>query len=169
MSEKKVKILEQLQIDQKINRIAYQIYEDNCDEKEVIIVGIADRGYVLAELIAKKLKEISDLEVRLAEMKINKENPADGNIEFSLTEKDFKNKVILLIDDVLNSGKTLIYCAKYFLTVPLKKLSTAVLVDRKHRRFPIRADYVGLSLATTMHDHISVEFSTKGKSAVYLS
>jgi pyrimidine operon attenuation protein/uracil phosphoribosyltransferase len=169
MPDKKIKVLDQLQIDQKINRIAYHIYEDHCDEKELIIAGIADRGFVLARLIARKLEDISDLKVELVEMRLNKTNPTDSTIEFPLKSAEFKNKVVILVDDVLNSGKTLIYGARHFLVVPLKRLSTAVLVDRRHRRFPIRADYVGLSLATTMKEHISVEFSEKGESAVYLS
>jgi pyrimidine operon attenuation protein/uracil phosphoribosyltransferase len=169
MSDKKIQVLDQLQIDQKINRIAYHIYEDHCDEKELIIAGIADRGFVLATLISDKLKSISDMKVSLVAMHINKENPTDTAVEIPLKPTEFRNKVVILVDDVLNSGKTLIYGARHFLVVPLKRLSTAVLVDRRHRRFPIRADYVGLSLATTMKEHISVEFNKKGKSAVYLS
>ena len=169
MPDKKIKLLDQLQIDQKIMRIAYQIYEDNCDEKRLIIAGIEKRGFTVAQLITEKLKEISDLEIQLVAMKMNKEKPTEGKVELPLEPKDYKNEIIVLVDDVLNSGKTLMHAAAHFLTVPLKRLSTAVLVDRKHRRYPIRADYVGHSLATTMQEHITVEINSKGKGNVYIS
>jgi pyrimidine operon attenuation protein/uracil phosphoribosyltransferase len=164
----KTLILTSKQIEQKINRIAYEIYENNPDEKEIIIAGIADNGFLLAKRIADVLKKISPIKNQLLEIKINKENPLSAEIKISLKEKDLKNKVIILVDDVLNSGKTLIFGAKPFLGAPVKRLTTVVLVDRGHNRYPIKADFVGLSLSTTLQEHISVELK-KGKEAVYLS
>ena len=162
-------ILNSKQIQQKINRIAYEIYENNYDEKEIIIAGIADNGYFFAKRIAEVLKKISPLQVKLISIQIDKANPLSEDIKINLADKELKNKVIVLVDDVLNSGKTLIFGAKPFLTTPVKRLITAVLVDRGHNRYPIKADFVGLSLSTTLREHITVEIEKIGKEAVYLS
>lgn len=142
--------------------MAYQIYEANVSEKELVIAGISKSGYVLAERINEVLSEISDLKCTLCEVKINKKNPLD-KIEVSLQEEDYKNKSVVLIDDVLNSGSTLIYGVKYFLTVPLKQLNTAVLVDRSHKRFPVKADFKGISLSTSLNETVQVYFGKKDK------
>lgn len=161
-------ILNNLQIQQKVNRIAYQIYEDHYDEKVLIIAGIAKQGYEFAKMISKQLKEISSLEISLLELKIDKKNPIDNNISLDFNEKDIKGKSIVLVDDVLNSGRTMIYGAKYFLQWPVKKLSIAVLVNRSHKRFPVYATYEGLSLATTLKEHVEAVLDGKSKNAVYL-
>jgi len=169
MATQKNLILNEKQIEQKINRIAYQVYESSSEEKDIIIAGIMPNGYILAEYIAKVLQKISPIKVKLVKVTVDKENPADKEGEFDLDEKEFRNKVIVLVDDVLNSGKTMIYGAKYFLKAPVKRLQTLVLVDRNHTRYPVKADFVGLSLSTTLQEHVSVELEKKGKEAVYLS
>jgi pyrimidine operon attenuation protein/uracil phosphoribosyltransferase len=163
----KTLVLDKKQLQQKLDRLAWQIYEQNYKEKSIIIAGIADRGVLLAKKIADKLTEISDIKVKLATIKVDKDHPFYKDIEVDISESEYKNKVLILVDDVLNSGKTLIYGAKYFLSVPLKRLSTLVLVDRNHNRFPIKADFVGLSLSTTLKEHISVELEKNA--GVYLS
>lgn len=165
----KTLILNSKQIEQKINRIAYEIYENNYGETEVIIAGIVDNGYVLAKRIAYVLEKISPIKTKLIEIKIDKENPLASEIKIALSDKELKNKVIVLVDDVLNSGKTLIFGVKPFLSSPVKRIITAVLVDRGHNRYPIKADFVGLSLSTTLQEHITVELNKKGKETVYLS
>jgi len=165
----KTLILNSKQIEQKINRIAYEIYENNYDEKEIIVAGISENGYLLAKRISNVLQKISPIKTKLIEIKINKENPVASEIQISMSDKEMKNKVIILVDDVLNSGKTLIFGAKPFLSSPIKRLTTAVLVDRGHNRYPIKADFVGLSLSTTLQEHISIELNKKGKEAAYLS
>lgn len=165
----KTLVLNSKQIDQKINRIAYEIYENNNGEKEIIIAGIAPNGYLLAKRIGDVLGKISDVKIKLIEIVVDKENPLSGEIKISLQDKEMKNKVIVLVDDVLNSGKTLIFGSKPFLSSSVKRLTTVVLVDRGHNRYPIKADFVGLSLSTTLQEHISVELNKKGKEAVYLS
>lgn len=162
-------ILNSKQIQQKINRIAYEIYENNYDEKEVIIAGIASNGFIFAKRIAEVIKTIAPVKTRLIEIVVDKKNPLSKEIKIELPDKDLKNKVIILVDDVLNSGKTLIFGAKPFLNNPVKRLITVVLVDRGHNRYPIKADFVGLSLSTTLQEHITVELDKKGKEAVYLS
>lgn len=160
-------ILKDDQIRKTINRIAYQIYEEHSDETEVIIAGIHDRGSLLAKDIATILEKISPIKVQLIELKVDKDNPFDIPIECSMPHEDMKNKVVIVVDDVVNSGKTLIYGVKHLLKVKLKSLKTAVLVDRSYRRFPISVNYVGISLATTMKENIEVEFKGK-KITAYL-
>lgn len=160
-------ILTQQEIDHKTRRIAYQIYETFSDEKEVVIAGIASNGYIFAQKLSAMLESISDLKVILCEVKINKQNPQD-KVQTSLTPEEYSNKSLVLVDDVLNSGTTLIYGVKHFLEVPLKKFKTAVLVDRNHKRYPVKADFKGLSLSTSLQEHIQVVFDETGEYA-YLS
>ena len=162
------KILDARAIDQKINRLAWQVYEDNLQNNEVLNIGICGRGEILASKLAKVISQISSIKITVATLSLDKDNPYDANVFLDLDIADFSNKVIILVDDVLNSGKTLIYASKYFLNSPLVKLSTVVLVDRNHNRFPIKSDYVGLSLATTLQEYISVVLEGKRK-GVYLS
>ncbi|MDX1470931.1 MAG: phosphoribosyltransferase domain-containing protein [Flavobacteriaceae bacterium] len=149
-------ILNHQQIEDKIRRIAYQIYESNVDEKEIILAGIETNGFVIAEKLAKILTKISDINVILCKVKMDKKNPR-GEITTSLSENEYTNASIVLVDDVLNSGSTLIYGVKHFLNVPLKKFKTAVLVNRNHKRFPIKADFKGLSLSTSLNEHIKID------------
>lgn len=158
MTDKNNIILDNLQIKQKTRRIAFQILESNSKEKEVIIIGIVGNGYLFAKMIVNELKKISDLKITICEVFINKKNPLD-KITSSLDEDDYKNKSIVLVDDVLNSGATLIYGIKYFLNVPLKRFKTAVLVNRNHKKYPVKADFKGISLSTSIKEHIIVEFN----------
>ncbi len=160
-------ILNKEQISFKVKRIAYQIYETFSEEEDIVIAGVANSGFVFATKIAKVLEEISDIKVKLCEVKIDKVNPLNP-ITTSLAEDEYRNKTIILVDDVLNSGATLIYGVKHFLNVPLKKMKTAVLIDRNHKTFPIKADFKGLSLSTSLLEHIQVVFEENDEYA-YLS
>lgn len=160
-------ILDQQQIKHKIRRIAYQIYESNVEEEEIIIAGIAKNGYILAQKLEKELKDISPLQTVLCEVKIDKKNPLKP-IKTSLNPEDYQDKSIVLVDDVLNSGTTLIYGVRHFLEVPLKQFKTAVLVDRNHKKYPIKADFKGLSLSTSLSEMVKVIFE-KDKDRVELS
>ncbi len=160
-------ILTQQEINHKTKRIAYQIYETFADEQEVVLAGIAANGYIFAQKIARELEQISDLTIVLCEVKINKTQPQEP-IQTSLTPEEYTNKNLVLIDDVLNSGTTLIYGVKHFLDVPLKKFKTAVLVDRNHKKYPVKADFKGLSLSTSLLEHIQVVFEATEEYA-YLS
>lgn len=165
MSNSKTLILNNEQIYQKINRISYQIFEDNHTEKEIIVVGIAKKGYLFANRIAEQLEKISNSKITLAKLTINKDSPINHDGELDISPEEFNDKVIILVDDVLNSGKALIYGVKYLLDFPIKKMSTVVLVDRNHKKYPIGTHYVGLSLSTTLQNHISVEFNGSSISA----
>lgn len=160
-------ILNHQEIEHKIKRIAYQIYETFVGEEEIVIAGIAKNGSVFAKKIAIVLEEISELKVILCEVKIDKENP-NMPITTSLSKEEYQNKGLVLVDDVLNSGTTLIYGVKHFLEVPLKKFKTVVLVDRNHKKYPIKADFKGISLSTSLFEHVQVVFDEKQDYA-YLS
>ena len=161
----KTQILNHQQIEQKITRIAFQIYENNYNEEQLIIAGIAKNGFVFAQLIAQKLESICSIKIVLHELKIHKKNPISNKAILDSDAIDFKNQVIIVVDDVLNSGKTMMYGLNHFLGEPVKKLSTAVLVNRSYKRFPVHADYLGVNLATTMKEHIEVSFETEEFSA----
>ncbi|WP_062061054.1 phosphoribosyltransferase family protein [Aquimarina longa] len=150
-------ILTHQQIQHKIRRIAYQIYETNINEREIIIAGIAENGYIFAQRLKTILEGISDLQVILCEVTMNKKSP-HNTVKTSITPDKYKNKPIILADDVLNSGTALIYGVKHFLDVPLTRFKTAVLVNRNHKKYPIKADFKGISLSTSLHEHIVVKF-----------
>jgi pyrimidine operon attenuation protein/uracil phosphoribosyltransferase len=158
-------ILNNQEIEHKIKRIAYQIYETFVDDKTIVIAGIADNGYILAQKIATVLKEISTLEILLCEVFINKLNPNDS-IKTSIDKEVYQNKGIVLVDDVLNSGTTLVYGVKHFLEVPTKKLKTVVLVDRNHKKYPVKVDFKGISLSTSSHEHVSIVFEKENSYAI---
>lgn len=164
----KVEILNTQQINQKLVRLAYEIYEHTVEEKEVFVAGIEGNGYTVAKKLATLLKKISDQEIILGKITVDKKNPLATAPKTDLQEKDYKNKVVVVVDDVLNSGKTLIYGVQLFLNQPVKKLHTVVLVDRSHGRYPIKADFVGMSLSTTLQEHIVADLSHAGKETVYL-
>ena len=157
-------ILTHQEIEHKIKRITYQIYETFVDEESIVIAGIASNGYILAEKIALVLKSISTLEVILCEVKIDKTNP-NSEIKTSVSKEVYQDKGIILVDDVLNSGTTLMYGVKHFLEVPLKKFKTAVLVDRNHKKYPIKVDFKGISLSTSSHEHVEVVFENNNSYA----
>ena len=150
-------ILDQKQIDHKIRRIAYQIYENNISEKEVVIAGIFENGFVFAKKIKTVIEKISPIKVIMCKVMIDKKNPIEP-ITTSLESKIYKNKSLVLVDDVLHSGTTLIYGIKHFLQVPLKQFNTAVLVDRNHKKYPVKADFKGISLSTSINENVSVVF-----------
>jgi len=152
---------------QKIKRIAFEILESNLHEKEIIIAGIYDKGYMFAELLEKEFNLISKIKTTLVKVSLDKTSPMQSEITLDLDLKLLKNKTIILTDDVLNTGRTLAYCLKPFLNIPIKKLQVAVIVDRQHKLFPIDADYVGYSLSTTLKEHIEVNFD-KAYLGVYL-
>jgi pyrimidine operon attenuation protein/uracil phosphoribosyltransferase len=138
----------------KLKRMAFEILENNFGETSFILAGIRESGTVIAETIQRLLTEIAGLQTELITVSLDKKNPTTVEISRPL---DFKNKVVILIDDVSNSGKTLMYAIRPFLDTAPKKIQTLVLVERSHNAFPVKPDYVGLSVATTIQEHIYVE------------
>lgn len=160
-------ILNHDQIQHITKRIAYQIYETNVDEAEIVVAGIKGGGESFAKKIVTVLKNITDANIVLCKMDMDKKNPLESGVSTSLAEDGYKNKSIVLVDDVLNSGTTLIYGTHHFLKTPIKQLKTAVLVNRNHKKYPIKADFKGISLSTSLNEHIIVDFEPKNN-AVYL-
>lgn len=169
MPNKKLLILNKKQIEQRIDRMSYQILEDNLDEKEIIIAGIVDKGYIIAKRLKSVLESISEIKITLMKIEVNKEiSHLEANTDLDLALAT--NKVVILVDDVLNSGRTLAYGLGVFLDIPLKKLRTLVLIDRSHRNFPVSPDFTGLELATILKEHVTVVLDEKNEEdAVYLS
>lgn len=155
------RILNHTEIAHKIKRIAYQIYETFVDEDTIVLAGIASNGYILAEKIGEALQQISPLKILLCEVYVDKQNP-NAPITTSLEQEAYKNQGLVLVDDVLNSGTTLVYGVKHFLEVPLSKFKTAVLVDRNHKKYPVKADFKGISLSTSLQEHVQVVFDESG-------
>lgn len=166
MPDKKILILDKKQIRQKITRMSYQIWEDNLEESELIIAGIIDSGYTLAKRLQKELQRVSGIKVTLMKISLDKDS-SHLKADTDLPVENCTNKVVILVDDVLNSGRTLAYGLGVFLNTPLKKLRTAVLVNRSHRKFPISADFTGLDLATIIKEHVDVILDGD-EDAVYL-
>lgn len=158
-------ILTEKEIKHKIRRIGYQIYESNVEEDVIILAGIDKNGYIFAKKLKAVLDKISDKSILLCKVTIDKKNPL-SEISTSIPPEDYKNKSVVLVDDVLNSGTTLIYGVKHFLNVPLKQFKTAVLVNRNHKKYPVKADFKGISLSTTLQEHISVSLQGKKIQAI---
>jgi pyrimidine operon attenuation protein / uracil phosphoribosyltransferase len=159
-------VLDSKQINQKITRIAFEIYENNFKEKTLVFAGIDGQGYNLAQLLAQEVEQISEIKTAVVKVILDKQSTQLGDVSIDVSEKELKKKVIILVDDVLNTGRTLAYGLKPFLQLEIKKLEVAVLVNRSHSLFPVLPTYTGYDLATTLNDHVQV---TLGKKAsVYL-
>lgn len=165
---KKTIILNNEEILQKTRRIAYQVLEDNYEEKELIIIGIQPNGYKYASQLKSEIEAINSVKVSLIELTLNKNQPLESAIELNTGKLKLDGKVILLVDDVANTGKTMYYAIKPLLEFLPKKVQAAVLVDRQHKIFPVTPDFVGLSLSTTLQEHIHVEFDSNNKAIAYL-
>lgn len=159
MPDKSNCILAHHQIESKIKRMAYQILENNFREQNIYLAGIKGGGYRLAQILQAELTEINSFESTLIEIDIDKEKPLSSPVTLNQDIKDPEDAVVILVDDVLNSGKTMAYSLKPFLALPLKKIETAFLVNRSHRLFPVSAKYTGIELSTTLQEHINVSWS----------
>jgi pyrimidine operon attenuation protein/uracil phosphoribosyltransferase len=147
-------ILTEAVAEKKLRRMAYEILENNSGEREIILAGIRDSGSVVARNIENMLKEISALSTRVISITLDKKHPTSVALSQPI---DFNDKVVVIVDDVTNSGRTLLYALKPFLEFHPKKIQTLVLVERSHKTFPVHPDYVGISIATTLQEHIYVE------------
>ncbi|WBL26474.1 phosphoribosyltransferase family protein [Zunongwangia sp. HGR-M22] len=155
--KERIQILNDTEIAQKIRRIAFQIYESNINEEEIVLAGIARKGFKLAKRIQEELEKISPLKIILCEVHVNKKSPRN-KVTTSILPENYNEKSLVLIDDVLNSGTTLIYGVRHFLDVPLKQFKTAVLVDRNHKKYPVKADFKGISLSTSLSEMVRITF-----------
>ncbi|MFT4093791.1 MAG: phosphoribosyltransferase family protein [Niabella sp.] len=167
MAKEKKYILQRDIIDKKLNRLALEIVENNIDEEELYFVGIETSGVILAKRLQKLVGDIkNNVKIVLLTLQIDKQKPEDILLS---SEINFDEKVVILIDDVTNSGKTLLYALKPFLQFHPKKIQTLVLVERTHAQFPVSANYKGFSLATTLQEHITIEIMGDAITGAYLS
>lgn len=164
--ENRTLILTDKQIKHKIKRIAFQILEVYDGETDLIIAGIAENGYIFAEKIVENINAVSSVNPKLCKIIIDKKNP-NLKPKLSRDESELKNQTIIVVDDVLKSGTTFIYAVKHLLDTPLKLLKTAILVDRNHKKFPIKADFKGISLSTSLHETVKVEFGDTSKAELF--
>jgi len=167
MFVKGTKIVDAIALQSSIKRIAYQIFESTIDETEIVIVGVGEQGKTLSSLLGDALKKIGNSTLVFVNLTLDKTNPL-GTIKSSIPLSELKNKSLIIVDDVLNTGSTLMYAVSFFLSIPVKQIKTAVMVNRNHKKFPIKADFKGISLSTSLNEHITVllEGNEKG---VYLS
>ena len=152
-----MQILNHVQIQQKIKRLAIQILENNFDVDEIILAGINNKGMKFAQLMLDELNSRSDVTCHLCQIRLNPADPLADEVSLDINPASLKDKNIIVFDDVANTGRTLFYAMIPFLTTLPQKIEIAVLVDRKHKAFPIYADYVGVSLATTAKENIEVQ------------
>ena len=165
MSANKNLILDRDTAAKKLRRMALEILENNFGEKELVLAGIREKGSILARNLDAILKELSDLKVELVDISLDKDLPGEVRLDRDLP---LNHRVIVIVDDVSNSGKTLTYALKPFLAAHPRKIEILVLVERTHTHFPVRPTYVGLSLATTLQEHISVEVKGQEILGAYL-
>lgn len=161
-------ILNAEQIRQKIRRIAFQIYEINFEESSLLLAGISGEGYVLAQAIRNELAQIAPFEVQLIKIELDKTQLAQPPVQTSQSGVDYTDKVVIVVDDVLYTGRTLAFSLQPFLSVPVRKLQVAVLIDRNYPKYPVAADYKGYELSTTLTDHVDVILSDESRMGVYL-
>jgi pyrimidine operon attenuation protein/uracil phosphoribosyltransferase len=152
----KTLVLNTVQIQQKIRRMAFEVYENNAKEKLLILAGIEGQGHTFAKILAKEIKAIAGIEVHVVKVSVDKLAETQSEVAIDATSS-FKKKVVILVDDVLNSGRTLAYAMKPFLETGVKKMEVAVLVNRSHTLFPITPTYTGYELSTTLTDHVEVK------------
>jgi pyrimidine operon attenuation protein / uracil phosphoribosyltransferase len=158
-------ILDQRITEKKLRRMALEILENNPGENEIILAGIRESGSVVARVVQKMLAEFSDVKTSMLTLTLDKKNPREVQLSESF---DFNDKLIVIIDDVANSGKTLLYALRPFLDFHPKKIQILVLVERTHKKFPVKPDYVGISIATTLQEHIYVEVEGDEVKGAYL-
>ncbi|MDA0912417.1 MAG: phosphoribosyltransferase family protein [Bacteroidetes bacterium] len=152
----RTRILESQQIERKLQRIARQILEDFHDASDLYLISIEGNGQPVGHRLQLIIEEIGSIKVIPALISLNKINPLDDEIRLNADLDSLRGKNIVIVDDVLNSGKTLMYAVHHILAAGPSRVATAVLIDRIHRSFPVRADYCGLSLSTNLKEHIDV-------------
>lgn len=164
-----MQILHHDQIQRKVKRLAIQIFEQHFEEKELILAGINHAGMDFARRLASALEQLATgTHITLTNLQLNPANPIESPITLDLPTKQLTGKTVIIVDDVANTGRTIFYAMRPVMETLPKGVEVAVLVDRTHKAFPIKVDYVGLSLATTLREHIEVQLGDPEAEAVYL-
>jgi pyrimidine operon attenuation protein/uracil phosphoribosyltransferase len=152
-----MRILEEKDIKQKIRRLAYQIMEEYITEDDLHIFGINNNGNQLKNHLIETMHQIKpDFKIQSHQIRLSPADPVGSDIATDIDINLLSQKNILIIDDVASTGRTLYYAASHFHSVLPKSIKMGVLVDRKHKSFPIQVDFVGRSLATTVNENILV-------------
>jgi pyrimidine operon attenuation protein/uracil phosphoribosyltransferase len=149
--------------------MAIEILEQNHNESKIILAGINNNGLNFAKMIHKELKKICDQNIEVTNIRLNPAMPLEDEISIKMSTEELNNSVIIIIDDVANTGRTLFYAMKPLMDILPKKVQVAVLVNRKHKSFPVNIDYVGLSLATTLMENIQVDLKAKKEIGAFLN
>jgi pyrimidine operon attenuation protein/uracil phosphoribosyltransferase len=164
-----MQILNQYQIEQKIHRLAIEILENNLDSQEIILAGINNNGFRFASMLMESIQSRTDKKLTLARIQLNPAEPVLNPVKIDLSPEYLNHKTIIIIDDVANTGRTIFYACKVLMDVLPEKVEVAVLVDRKHKSFPVKVDYVGLSLATTLQENIDAKLANTQQLEVLLN
>lgn len=159
-------VLNTSRLEQKITRIAHEIVENTFEVEHIFIAGISGNGVILAEKLVELIRTLSDQQLHLFNITVEKDAPLSKSIEISIDTDSLKDATVILVDDVINSGRTMQYALMKILESPVNSVKTVALVDRKHRRYPIKADFVGLTLSTTLKERVEVTFGDE--SVAYL-
>ncbi len=149
-------VLDNNQIQQKIKRLAHEVLENTYGTEHLFIGGIVGNGEVFAHQIAEIVKGNSSQKVTFFKIELHKDLPLDHEINCSVPLDSFKGETVILVDDVINSGTTMQYAVMKVLEQPVRSVKTLALVDRMHRRYPIKCDFVGMTLTTTLQDRVEV-------------
>ena len=163
-----IQLLTQAQIQQKIQRLAIEILERNLEEESILLAGINNNGMTFAQLLHDRLSTLAQIPLSLTQIRLNPADPLATEVSIGLPLEELQNKVVIIVDDVANTGRTIFYATKPLLQILPKKVEVAVLVDRTHKSFPVKVDYWGLSLATTVQENIEVKIREVEELAVFL-
>lgn len=163
-----MQLLDQNQIKRKIKRLAFEILENNFDATHLLLAGINNNGMGFAKMLLQQLKQLSEIELELTSIKLNPAAPLEQDITIGQSPEELKDKTIIIVDDVANTGRTIFYAFKPLMEVLPKKIEVAVLVDRKHKAFPIEVNYFGMTLHTTLKDNIKVDIVNRKSQSVFL-
>ena len=164
-----MQILDNTQVRQKIKRLAYQIVESNLSYKKLYLLGINNNGMRFAQLLKSELEQIALIELVIGNIRLNPANPMESEVMLDVPVEELKDKSILITDDVANTGRTIFYAFSAIMKTLPARVQIGVLVDRKHKNFPVHVDYVGMTLATTLKENIDVDIEEDGKMGVFLS
>ncbi|MCB9252804.1 MAG: phosphoribosyltransferase [Flavobacteriales bacterium] len=168
MQENRTILLDHNQIERKIQRMAWQLFENNHLAKKMVLIGIADNGMYIVERLCDILSKISNIELSKGRIDLDKKLGFDSEVSLQ-SEVSLEGETVVVVDDVLNSGKTMFASLMPVIQQKPSKIQTAVLADRNHKTFPVKGDVVGISLATTLQEHIWFNFSDKNDSYIYLT
>ena len=164
--KEKAKLMDEKAIGRAITRISHEIIERNKGIEEVVLVGIKTRGVHIASRIGKKIEQIEGSLINTGELDITlyrddlKKLDVDPVVNGSNIEFSIDNKIVILVDDVLYTGRTVRSALDAIIDIGRpKSIQLAVLVDRGHRELPIRADYVGKNVPTSKCEIISVKLA----------